>query len=1554
MEPQSSLSSGASNSRGMPPGLLRSSDMPPSSPPPSSELARTSSVAQEALAQPPSPPEYQAFRTVGSLLSMGVDYVLGGVKQGAVNYVAAPMVSRIAKGDDEYLKKLTGSEEVFEWVDFLIALMPDWLPRDLRRVLLLHLMASSARNMGLKEEKPISTGDLIVQIIQYYDGMICQSFKQVEEQCKVEGVFPEERHFHPVASQIVQRAFPETKGYFSGYLARFLFEIYVAKECSTPFSHETGYGDEIESAVLNAYRHLLPQLFETRQLGKIVDKIAPEKADSSTKAKLVEYISSQQRRFYEIDGPISRLIVRKINELQKQHPVSSFSDFLNQLQGVIPKKALPDYRPLIGFLFGDLNKEPRIPKGLREGITSYLTEKLAPRFDLEMTPWFEVLKLEGSQKDAPFDRWPIRGQVDAILDQLIEKHYEKFKVFLPAPWGSFISDRLGKALLKQVILHVFKNFSRDIETPPDTPQAFFEKMAQFTIDELNWGLKECQEHPSKGSEPLEAAFKTVLSRFLPALTHPKFEFHKSLGQTLYQILEIHEQFNPENLEASLQKVCPGYNAEVSGFMITVHWMISDQLKSQKARFHEPVPLLDGLAIQVTGIDALIDSLSNAPKVLAFSWVEGLLKEHYVEGVNPIESILIRKIMMIRRQLPNERDRKNPEAWIQISNLLCEEMPLWVPKRHLIIRQILPGFLARHQELVSGLIEQSNVDLELLANNPYRGVENPSLNKAKDHIHSMIFSDGKKYPEVFTKPLVQGVLEHFMARSTHRIDIGAEVLPLFTRLFVEGLTGFGDGGVNPMLLKASSVIHPALAPLAVSYASKLKTYLDLAKPKSIDAIKKEIKTALVGSGLEGVPIESVLASGEFRDRSAREAEFYPKMQLIESLVHQASVWIVKKTIDYLKSNDSPVPYLSGIFTHPKFQEIKPHLEAKVEELLFIGLKNVVTRLKTRGVSNENLMKEALNDFIGLFKRYAPERARAHEKSAWIPLVQALIRYAYPNPEALLPVPDEEKQAALEKLENLLAGCFSQWNGEIFRYILNVEASKAAIIKATGSNHAVVFASVIGRIWVKEFIPHMLKEEKKTIADSIQVWLRDEMHVTLSDEALTLIQSTLEAFFSEYTSVSSGARSPSYQLSEFAGEFAEAYILKLFAQLFNKIESLESDKPLFQAFLEKVVPKVDQYYESIRRLKNARGEERAHHLSRTDLINEAVRQGLKSPGLPEVADNTKELMDNRRRAHFKTLSNDLLNALEMNIDRSPFPAPVADILQDLLLGLVAANTLLAIEHSILDNRGSFLLQGYEQMKLAAESLAPNQELVEKEVGSELKNSLARILSNLVAKLPNHPWAPILELKPLKKEVGQQLANLLVDKDFNTLLKMVLESVLPKLVPGTVSRNGGDIEFNRKPKEHILFTTQSQNEKKLIKDIKDTGAAAFLAGINSLGESRYQQEKKEIEGYAKRGFEIIRDFVVGQKGEEDETTFVEELFKWIKVVCEKGYHFLVEMILIPMIKGILFVPKLLLVDMPLYFYFRYLASSIYEEVNAQHQETILLKIIDDLVEEITKAKA
>jgi hypothetical protein len=502
-------------------------------------------------------------------------------------------------------------------------------------------------------------------------------------------------------------------------------------------------------------------------------------------------------------------------------------------------------------------------------------------------------------------------------------------------------------------------------------------------------------------------------------------------------------------------------------------------------------------------------------------------------------------------------------------------------------------------------------------------------------------------------------------------------------------------------------------------------------------------------------------------------------------------------------------------------------------------------------------------------------------------------------------------------------------------------------------------VLGRRWIPEFIPYIIQNEVQAILEGIAEWTHDEMKVDLPPEAFLTFKQTLLDFAKEYPLVfDDGRHSAIYELSHWIGEYAEGYILKFLSGFVSRLKDLESDRPLLLIFLEQVIPKVSEYYDLVQTLKKRHNVDRVESLPRSVWVQALEPRGLRSPALPSGIRGEAPL-DAVRRAHFEILGARLVNSLGLDYSEAPFPPPLEEDFQRILVRLVLANTLLAIETSILENRGEFLLEGYSAIKQASKQLTGQVEK-EKEaaptVDPHLKKKLGDILVSLVAKLPNHPWAPVMEIRQLKQATGEQLVDLIASENIFIRLNQIFETLIPKLVPGeVVSVRSGDFEFKPDPTEKISFTTRPKNRSELIRQIRKVGAEAFISGLESLAKERLRREKRQIEAYTSEGFEIISRFLRGAqdpgapKSRFDE--ILEDLFDWVKYICEKGYTFLIDVVLIPLLIGILYIPYHLLIRWPLTFYFSYLAKNIYDEVTASYHEGVLLNLIDAFVDAIAE---
>lgn len=1480
-------------------------------------------------------PLSMAVRSIGSVFTTAVSWVGEQLQSGAVQATATPILTYLTWGDERLLEELTGSREIFAWIETVSPFLPDWLPTDSRKKLALHFIASSVR--ALKYPGKVETGTLIVDFIQFYEIRLRTIFEEVETLTRREGVFPEERHFAKGATEMMQCALPESRGLLSSYVRRFLFECYTAMHVSLVEPDPLGFKEEIESVIRTEIRYFFSQKLTLENLEKVVGAFAPEKSLDETKRALTHCLVSYKPRIEALEEPLTRFAIRKIGEHFKRVPAKSGSEYLNYLAKSLSSHSSPE--AITQLFLGDLKTEARIPLGIRGVVLEAVNNKLIPRYGEPLNRIIALLTQEGGHgPDGKMDSWTIRSSLGSAIDQIIAGFYPNTLKIIP--------KRLGEALLKEFLLHLLRNFSREIELPPPSAQALIEMAIQFAIEKLEIGFKGVKTHPSKQAKPLEDALEALFARLLPGALMPPIAAHKKGGELLFQLWKIHESFDPEAIENGYKLAFPGKEDAAVGFCITFDALVADCLRPYKKLIEAPYALCEGMKVDISGFLPFLSRIEQVLKVLGFEWIH---KEMKNVGDHSVEAYLVNRLSQLRILLPERYEEENPLSWRPFVAKLFAELPDRIPYREKLFEAWLPALLVTYKEPIRLLVEQEAIDRGIIAINPFRG--DPAIEPAVELMTQICFGDKDRYPPSFTHDFVRRGLSHFMARMTHGMRGSITERTPFSRLFAEGVAGFEEGRSEGMLARMAALIHPALVPLVRGQGKQIEPYLKPFLSKDKPLLQRQLFDALSGVSEGQTDLE----------RATRIHEFTAHRKLIEDLVKGTSAWIVTLTLNYHSSKKSPFPFLRDIYSRSDFAPLKAIFSEKIEETITHALLHIVRTFK-RGeapIANKDLIRIFLNEAIRIIRAHAPSRGLAKVEANWIPVIRHLFQFAFEDPLAIIPAPEAERAKGLAAVEKMLAELAVEWHERIYRYIEAADDSRASLKRTLGPNTVALFATVLGRRWIPEFIPYIMQNEKEAIAESAAEWVSEEIQVELSPDAFILIKETLQDFAKEYPLVfDDGNHSAVYELSHWVGEYAEGYVLKLLSAAVERLKDLKSDRPLLLVFLEQVIPGMSEYYDLVQTLKKRHNVDRVDALPRSVWVQALEPKGLRSRALP-AGIRSEPPLDVVRKAHFELLSARLVNSFGLDFSTAPFPPPLEEEFQRILVKLVLANTLLAIETSILENRGEFLLEGYNAIKQASKKLSGQVDKVKEApvaVDPHLKKKLGDILVSVVAKLPNHPWAPVMEIRQLKQATGEQLVDLLATEDIFIRLNEIFETIIPKLVPGeVVSVRSGDFEFKPDPTEKISFTTKPKNRAELIRQIRKVGAEAFMSGLESILKERLRQEKRQIEAYTAQGFDIMSRFLRGaqdpgaSKSRLDE--ILEDLFDWVKYVCEKGYTFLIDVVLIPLIIGILYIPYHLLIRWPLTFYFSYLAKNIYDEVTASYHEGVLLNLIDAFVDAIVE---
>lgn len=1464
-----------------------------------------------------------------------VDAALTLVRDFSARYIAPPVMQYLSKGDDKIVENLTGSKEIFSWIEFLSDFLPDWVPSDVREKLFLHFIAVAAKEMDLKE--PISSGELLTKAFTFYQKEFTDAFSQVEAECSKKHIFPEESNFEAVSQKMVQKLFPYVGAAFSGYLTRFLYELYTALYAVPEESQPSHYREELSEMLQKGVREVLVKTLNSKEL---VESFSPPEAEDASKAAISSFLASNTNSLLEFNKAFSRFVLRKAEAFMEKNPSGTLSGAFHLLAGAIKDPAKPDYKAFVELLLGDVEAESTIPIGLRSGIKKYLEKQAWTPFRKSLKPFFALAIAEGKERDdTRFEGWGIRKDLDKRIDELVESYHDSISF----PYKELIPESLFKAVLRLLILHAMQNFARGMKEEPESVKAFMEEIGQFVINKLSTSLQQIKNDSTLDYKPLKEDLKGVLNRFFPGLLVFELSFLDTFAKELYRLSQVKADWDSTKIEA----LCPGYEAEAKGFMDLLETLFDQVVSSQV----EKAEKLEGLHLE--GVKTLFQQVEKGVKLHLLIWIKSLLNSADPKGQNPLYAVLSQKMERLAAAAP-----KGSAA---LTEELFRELHPHMPFRDLLVDGV--GTLVKErEEVLTGLLK----DMPLMRAIPQERFNDPAFKALLSHTLSLMPKEIAENPSV--EPLVRQAFGHLMRQA------GAEnVNEWVTRLFIEGAAGFKEEGVEGALGRLLATAHPGLVPLAPDLAKRLVSYMDALKLKNLDPVKNSIQDKLTGVEIDsGEMIRSLEAQGRLGSRIQKIQELSPHYRHLVALISKTSEWIVEQGLETVQKPDSKAPYLSQLADRPEIFPLKQFAVQKINEILLVAVRHVIASYKEKGVANGDMLKAVLDDLIKLINDKAPDKKSAHDPNAWAPFVKALLSKAYPEP--------------LEFLEKPLQRECVKWHKAFYRYIDQTDESKKSLKEHLKTNKVSLFSSVLGRQWVPEFIPYILRDQKETIAESLQELVKEKLDIDLSKSAIELVISTLENFALDHRSIAdSGPLSPVDLFSEWLGEYSEAFLLKLFSSLVGQLKFMDKElekegKNIPIAYVEKIAKEVDRYYNVVQALKQKAKGRKSRNIDPADLIAELEKAGLKNDALPLIEDDTPAKVKKRQRDHFNQLFSGLLNSLEMGEEKGPYPAPVSPLLYEMMTNLVLANTLLVIKKSLMENRGKFILNGFETLrkairKMEADRLANSvvepcgidmededevEPGVKYEVSPEVKKSLGATIAKLLATLPNLPWAPILEIDKIKEMNGAPAVDLLAEEDIYQRLEGVLETVLPNLVPGRIrKRANGEYEFVRRDPATapINFDPDPTDHEALIRQLQNVGADAFITGFEMALKNNHDKLVNSVEGFFEFCFDHVKHFFLGDDPSVSDHNKMERVLKGIldafELVATNVYQYL-KKVLELFIVCVCYLPYHLLIRFPLREYFkRIVVMRIYTELTEKYNEGVYLNSIDRLMELITREK-
>lgn len=650
--------------------------------------------------------------------------------------------------------------------------------------------------------------------------------------------------------------------------------------------------------------------------------------------------------------------------------------------------------------------------------------------------------------------------------------------------------------------------------------------------------------------------------------------------------------------------------------------------------------------------------------------------------------------------------------------------------------------------------------------------------------------------------------------------------------------------------------------------------------------------------------------------------------------------------------------------------KAQLQAHVQRLILKGMSNAIATVQAEALAEAPQRLPNTQILTHLFNKAIPMLERTAQPEQRVQACRDLVRLFFPNPHAEFPQTPWVQAKVPEIWEmvdgRLLPNLVGEWIAAFRGCIDEVEANREAVDKAFGTNHATKFCEVVGTIWVRDFIPHILSKKKEVIAQStFKKW--NEKYGTHFDPALNKEPyEWLSASIAHLTSeVHEGTAL--YKASAWSGVFAEALMLKLFKGIFVPIRQVdarlihERRGNVAVQIMCSLLPEVTQFYQRVEEIRLGTAGNGCALIDHTRLISglqgNAEKKNILNPAFP-LSDGAspaeKRAQEEHRLSEFTRWAQQILNMGGVSPENAPFPEPLVEIGLNFLKELVLAQTILTITEKGRDPKmiDTMFLKAFKAIK--AYKIPSPEELSRADsdpAPSVAPEGLGELIKNLIALVPHAGLFRIVELEEIRGRIGD-ISEAEVAKLFNKfcqnadLFKFInsqIEMLLPELVENGAVQPVTPNKINFVQKRGVLKLQALFNEVP-VADLNMSeehfnfvrlGAEALATGAENTLKAQLQAFRTWLEGgvdsFVRAHTATCLEPVVG---------ILRVLYKWI-----------VYKIVIPLFVGLFILPYLGGREAIKYLYLRRLVERYREMALAPYHENLLLNLFSGVLNKMNE---
>lgn len=1573
---------------------------------PASSLSASSrsivSLSEETLAREVPPPEFflgessvytNIFRNLYNGAFALAKTVAKETAAGTVNYIAAPLLGKMWKGDEEYLQSVTGSDEILIWVKAFSKFVP-YLTRDQdKETILIHLFASATKSLLKTPDEELTTSELITRILDRFEGLIVSSIADVKKNTSLEGRLAEKSDFTATSSKILEiLMIPDFKGYIASFIANFLYDCYTAMEFSTiqpSFGMPLDEVRQTSEAITGFGVDKLIDYVTTSRVETAIRDIITKEGSAEVTSTLADYLVSKKSVLNQIKSPLANFICRKLSKTSGDLNAGNVSEFITKSVNTLASSSW-SLTQFYQLFVGDLSGEARIPQGLRQVVSDLVLNEIIPlcteKFSNRISQFMKAIHTEmASEKIDALERLGIKREAEVFASHMVNTHYDRLIALVPAPYASWLPPAIGRHLAKEIILHLLQNYaaSQPVEAFHSDNFSFFINHAiKFTLNEVDNCLiaaGKYQHDAELRNNKYRDTSIILLNTFFPGGLREPLNLEKVLMGVFDTIFQASL---PVDKESSLSGFAGNDPLDQSSLNEAITAFIDLQTQNVLQKLHEsPLVISPTLSLTLDLPDGLIRYGQNVANKFIYDTIKSLSNTYADETRHPIEKMLQQRLPELREALPAATSVASWENWIPFARALFVDLPKDIIGLSTFVETFLPKYLFEHRAIIVPFIRESEIDSRLLENNPALAPNNQiAVSNVNEQLSEVILgflyekmgdasaasrvaTDSRYLPRQLIKPIITKLLTHLVGRGLVQTDT-ADFNDFALRLFQTAMRGYhtnGALGISTALLTSFSDASVQFAPIV---AEQLEPFIDRLPQDHRTAYLQELRVLLWDPASYQAQSPGIHLDERINEEISRTVGFESKINQIVLFSEGLSRWIINLTEEQLNRPgvlpSDLAPTLLQVLNSdaPEVLTIKNNLQNVLPQFILKGIVNTLSGIKQSNpeVNVDDLLLEGVNVLIHVLNDtfpYGQERA----VGSWQPLSDTIVELVFPDAAELIPLPLELASKLLQKIQDeILPQKLFEWNERLYTYI-NRKPEIVGRLNATfQSNHVAVFTDYLSNMWIRDFIPHILQNTHEKTGRTLVKALQSKFGVEFSPSVETLISDTVKTFAEQYQNRVAGEKNGITLVSEWVGQYAEAFLLNFFEQTFSRVHQLDQDSQesgngsIILGVMKRVVPVISGFYLVVKDLKIE--DPRFTHARLVTKLQEAgVLNGafpLKGTGVEEYNEDGSIVSDeDRALRHFTALASRILTFADIHVENAPFPEPVKEFGMEILKEQILARSIHELEQLILKNKGTMLLALFRTIKSAAKYIPDNDEdyNIEEEpaslhnpaVSPELNREIGEIIRHLLLYLPDQWFAPLLELRKLKQTEDEQLGaifvDLLHDQSITTRVNVWIEAILPKIIPGQIVAPGTDEVGFEPAVEHVDFSpTEEINERLLDRETKKEGAEAFMRSIEKLSREYIKSKRGSLGSTLSTAFK---------------RALPESMHRTVDILGDV-FNFIIDNIVVPFFIGVLYIP---------YQVFRFilrlllerLAGSYIKEFKEEYHEGMLLNVLDTIFTEI-----